>query len=161
MAAKNSPEKEIVKILKKKKYSITCAESCTGGLLSGRLVSVPGVSDVYKMGFVTYANKAKRKLLGVKKKTLRKYGAVSEECAYEMAFGAAKAADADVAIAVTGIAGPDGGTADKPVGTVYIGCCIGKEACVRRYQFSGDRDVIRENSVTAALELLYSELTDK
>lgn len=153
--------KDIVKILKKKKYSITFAESCTGGLLSATMVSVPGVSDVYKMGFVTYANKAKRKLLGVKKKTLRKYGAVSEECAYEMAFGAAKAADADVAVSITGIAGPDGGTASKPVGTVYIGCCIGKEACVRRYQFTGDRDEIRRSSVDAAVELLYAELTDK
>ncbi|MBR6389762.1 MAG: CinA family protein [Lachnospiraceae bacterium] len=154
-------KQDIVKILKKKKYSITFAESCTGGLLSAAMVSVPGVSDVYKMGFVTYANRAKRKLLGVKKKTLRKYGAVSEECAYEMAFGAARAADADVAVSVTGIAGPDGGTDLKPVGTVYIGCCIGKEACVRRYQFTGDRDEIRNSSVEAAVELLYSELTDK
>jgi PncC family amidohydrolase len=154
-------KQDIVKILKKKKYSITFAESCTGGLLSAEMVSVPGVSDVYKMGFVTYANRAKRKLLGVKKKTLRKYGAVSEECAYEMAFGAARAADADVAVSVTGIAGPDGGTDSKPVGTVYIGCCIGKEACVRRYQFTGDRDEIRNSSVEAAVELLYSELTDK
>lgn len=152
---------DIVKILKKKKYSITFAESCTGGLLSGTMVSVPGISDVYKMGFVTYANRAKRKLLGVKKKTLRKYGAVSEECAYEMAFGAAKAADADVAVSVTGIAGPDGGSASKPIGTVYIGCCIGKVATVRRYQFTGDRDEIRNSSVEAAVELLYSELTDK
>ena len=155
------PAKDIVKILKKKKYSITFAESCTGGLLSATMVSVPGVSEVYKMGFVTYANKAKHKLLGVKKKTLRKYGAVSEECAYEMAFGAAKAADADVAVSVTGIAGPDGGTASKPGGTVYIGCCIGKEACVRRYQFTGDREEVRQSSVDAALELLYAELTDK
>ncbi len=155
------PAKDIVKILKKKKYSITFAESCTGGLLSATMVSVPGVSDVYKMGFVTYANKAKRKLLGVKKKTLRKYGAVSEECAYEMAFGAAKAADADVAVSITGIAGPDGGTDTKPVGTVYIGCCIDKEACVRSYQFTGVRDEIRRSSVDAAVELLYAELTDK
>ena len=151
-------EEAIVKLLKKRGLTITFAESCTGGLLSGRVVGVSGVSDVYKTGFVTYSNKAKHKLLGVSKKTLKKYGAVSEECAYEMAFGAAKAADADVAVAVTGIAGPDGGTEEKPVGTVYIGCCICGEAVVKRFNFSGNREKIRDNSVSAALRMLHSEL---
>ena len=151
-------EMAIVELLKKKEYTITVAESCTGGLLSGRLVSVPGVSDVYKAGFVTYANKAKHKLLGVSKKTLRKYGAVSEECAYEMAFGAAEAAGADVALAITGIAGPDGGSEEKPVGTVYIACCVAGEASVHRYNFQGNREKIRQSAVSAALRLVYSEL---
>ncbi|MBO4900569.1 MAG: competence/damage-inducible protein A [Lachnospiraceae bacterium] len=151
-------EEAVVKLLKKRGLTITFAESCTGGLLSGRVVGVPGVSDVYKTGFVTYSNKAKHKLLGVSKKTLKKFGAVSEECAYEMAFGAAKAAEADVAVAITGIAGPDGGTEEKPVGTVYIGCCINGEASVKRFNFSGNREKIRDNSVSAALRMLHSEL---
>ena len=93
-------------------------------LLSARLVNVPGISEVYKTGVVTYANKAKRRLLGVKKSTLQKYGAVSEKTAEEMAKGAAVMFKADVAVAVTGIAGPDGGTAEKPVGLVYIACHV-------------------------------------
>ncbi|MBO4898722.1 MAG: competence/damage-inducible protein A [Lachnospiraceae bacterium] len=151
-------EEAVVKLLKKRGLTITFAESCTGGLLSGRVVGVPGVSDVYKTGFVTYSNKAKHKLLGVSKKTLKKYGAVSEECAYEMAFGAAKAAEADVAVAITEIAGPDGGTEEKPVGTVYIGCCVCGEAVVKRFNFSGNREKIRDNSVSAALRMLHAEL---
>ncbi len=135
-------EQSIVIQLAKKKMTLTCAESCTGGLLSGRIISVPGVSEVYKSGFVTYANKAKRKLLGVRKKTLRQYGAVSRECAYEMAFGAARAAEADVALSVTGIAGPDGGTEEKPVGTVFIGCVVKGEAVVKEYHFTGNRERI-------------------
>ena len=151
-------EEAVVKLLKKRGLTITFAESCTGGLLSGRMVGVPGVSDVYKTGFVTYSNKAKHKLLGVSKKTLKKFGAVSEECAYEMAFGAAKAASADVAVAITGIAGPDGGTEENPVGTVYIGVCVRGEAHVVRFNFSGNREKIRDNSVSAALRMLHSDL---
>ncbi len=151
-----SMEDAVIKRLKKKEYTLTCAESCTGGMLSARLINVPGASDVYKSGFVTYANKAKHKFLGVNKKTLKKFGAVSEECAYEMAFGAAQAAGADVAVSITGIAGPDGGTEEKPVGTVYIGLYVRGEAIVKRYNFSGDRTKIRENTVAAALRMLLS-----
>ena len=149
-----SMEEAVIKRLKKKEYTLTCVESCTGGMLSARLINVPGASEVYKSGFVTYANKAKHKFLGVSKKTLKKFGAVSEECAYEMAFGAAKAAGADVAVSITGIAGPDGGTPEKPVGTVYIGLYVRGEASVRRYNFSGNRTKIRENTVAAALRML-------
>ena len=151
-------EEAIVKKLIKRGLTLTCAESCTGGLLSGRIINVPGVSDVYKEGYVTYSNKSKHKLLGVSKKTLKKYGAVSEECAYEMAFGASMAADADVAISVTGIAGPDGGTDVKPVGTVYIGCLINGEATVSKFLFSGNRTKIRESAVAAALRMLWMNL---
>ena len=147
-------EQAIVERLIKKKMTISCAESCTGGLLSGRLISVPGVSRVYKSGFITYANKAKRNILGVSKKTLKKYGAVSRECAFEMAYGAAKAAGSDVALAVTGIAGPDGGTEEKPVGTVFIGCVVKGAAVVKEYHFKGNRERIRESTVAAALRLL-------
>ena len=147
-------EEGVVKLLADRNLTITCAESCTGGLLSGRIINVPGVSDVYKAGFVTYSNKAKRKLLGVKKSTLKKFGAVSSQTAREMAAGAARAARADVAVAVTGIAGPDGGTPEKPVGLVYIGCYVNGKVTVKKYQFSGSRSKIRESAVAAALTLL-------
>lgn len=147
-------EKAVVELLVSKDLTITCAESCTGGLLSGRLINVSGVSDVYKAGFVTYSNKAKHRLIGVKKSTLKKYGAVSPETAREMAEGAACAAKSDVAISVTGIAGPDGGTEEKPVGLVYIGCSVKGKVTVKKYQFSGSRSKIRESAVAAALTLL-------
>ena len=147
-------EEVVVRLLTDRNLTITCAESCTGGLLSGRIINVPGVSDVYKAGFVTYSNKAKRKLLGVKKSTLKKFGAVSKQTAHEMAAGAARAARADVAVAVTGIAGPDGGTPEKPVGLVYIGCSVKGKVTVKKCQFSGSRGQIRESAVAAALKLV-------
>lgn len=147
-------EKAVADFLIANDLSITCAESCTGGLLSARLINVPGVSEVYKSGIITYSNKAKRKLLGVKKATLQKYGAVSEQVAEEMARGAALCAKADVSVAVTGIAGPDGGTEEKPVGLVYIGCSVKGKVTVRKYQFSGNRGKVRESAVSAALSLL-------
>lgn len=153
-------EKIVVKLLTERSLTITCAESCTGGLLSGRIINVPGVSDVYKAGFVTYSNEAKRKLLGVKKSTLKKFGAVSKQTAREMAAGAAKAARADVAVAVTGIAGPDGGTPEKPVGLVYIGCSVKGKVTVKKCQFSGSRSQIRESSVEEALRLVRKCVED-
>ncbi len=159
-------EKAVADLALANKLTITCAESCTGGLLSARLVNVPGISEVYKTGVVTYANKAKRRLLGVKKSTLQKYGAVSEKTAEEMAKGAAVMFKADVAVAVTGIAGPDGGTAEKPVGLVYIACHVKGKTTVREYRFSGNRYKIRESAVSAALALMrecilvyYSKVT--
>lgn len=146
-------ENAVVQLLSERGLTVTCAESCTGGLLSGRIINVPGVSDVYKAGFVTYSDKAKRKLLGVRKNTLKKYGAVSPQTAREMAAGAAKAAKADVALAVTGIAGPGGGTTEKPVGLVYIGCSVKGKITVKKYQFSGSRRKVRESTVAAALTL--------
>ena len=147
-------EQAVVGLLSSRDLTVTCAESCTGGLLSGRLINVPGVSDVYKAGFVTYSNKAKYKLIGVKRSTLRKYGAVSLQTAREMALGAAKTAHADVAVAVTGIAGPDGGTQEKPVGLVYIACSVKGRVFVKKYQFSGNRSKVRESTVAAALTLM-------
>lgn len=114
-------EEWIVKELTKRNASITTAESCTGGLLSGKIVNASGASRVFSQSFVTYSNEAKKHLLGVKKETLDRVGAVSEETAVQMAEGAAKAAHAEVALSTTGIAGPDGGTPEKPVGLVYIG----------------------------------------
>lgn len=147
-------EKAVVELLEKNKLSVTTVESCTGGMLSGRLINVSGVSDVYKAGLITYSNKAKRKLVGVKKLTLSKYGAVSEQTAKEMAKGAALAARSDVSVAVTGIAGPGGGTEEKPVGLVYIACYICGMMTVKKYQFEGGRNKVRETTVSAALTLL-------
>lgn len=147
-------EKAVVDLLQANDLSVTCAESCTGGLLSARLINVPGVSELYKSGVITYSNKAKRRMLNVKKSTLRKYGAVSEQTAEEMARGAALLAGADVSVAVTGIAGPDGGTEEKPVGLVYIACSVKGDITVKKYNFSGNRNIIREATVSAALSLM-------
>ncbi len=147
-------EKAVVELLASGGLTVTCAESCTGGLLSGRLINVSGASDVYKAGFVTYSDKAKHRLLGVKKSTLKKHGAVSSRTAREMAQGAAREAEADAAVSVTGIAGPGGGTQEKPVGLVYIGCSVRGKVTVKKYQFSGSRSKIRESAVAAALTLL-------
>lgn len=147
-------EKAVVDLLLANKLTVTCAESCTGGLLSGRLINVAGVSDCYKAGFVTYSNKSKRKNLNVKKSTLDKYGAVSEQTAEQMVKGAAFAAKADVAVSITGIAGPEGGTKDKPVGLVYIACSVKGEVTVEKFQFKGNRAKVREAAVSAALGLM-------
>lgn len=149
-----SLEQAVVELLLEKKLTVTCAESCTGGLLSSKLINVAGVSEIYKSGYVTYANKAKHKILGVKKATLQKYGAVSAQTVEEMAKGAARAAKSDVAVAISGIAGPGGGTKEKPVGLVYIGCCVKGKVTVQRCNFVGNRSKIRESAVTAALVLM-------
>lgn len=147
-------EEVVVKLMQKHELTLTTAESCTGGLLTGRIVNVPGVSEVLKEGFVTYTNKAKRKYLDVSKTTLKKYGAVSDQIAREMVKGAAIGADSDVAVSITGIAGPDGGTEEKPVGTVYIGCYVNEKVTVKHYNFTGSREKIRNYSVTSALDLI-------
>lgn len=147
-------EGAVVRLLEKYELTVSTAESCTGGLLAGRIVNIPGASEVFKEGFVTYSNKAKRKLLDVSKATLKKYGAVSEQTAKEMAAGGAFAADSDTCIAITGIAGPDGGTEEKPVGLVYIACYVKDKVTVERCQFRGSRDKIREQAVVRGLNLL-------
>ena len=146
-----SLEQAVLKLLKKKGMTLSLAESCTGGLLAGRLVNVPGASKVFVSSAVTYSEKAKRQLVGVSGKTLRKYGAVSEECALEMAKGAAKRLHPDCAISVTGFAGPDGGTDKDPVGTVYIGVVIGDKSLCKKRFFNGTREYVRNMAVTAAL----------
>ena len=151
-------EMALTKFLIKKKYTMTTAESCTGGMIAARMVNAPGVSAVLKSGFITYANEAKEELLGVSHDTLEKFGAVSRETAEEMAEGAVKAAHTDAAIAVTGIAGPDGGTKEKPVGLVYIGVNVRGNVEVREYHFSGSRQKIRESVTAAALTFLREKL---
>lgn len=153
-------EEKVVKMLKKHELTIVTAESCTGGMLSSKLINVPGVSDIFKAGLVTYANQAKREILGVGKKTLKKYGAVSPETAEEMILGAVDKYDADVAVSVTGIAGPDGGTKEKPVGLVYIGCYVCGQWMVEECHFAGTREKIRETTVITALNLLRKMLLE-
>jgi len=154
-------EECVVKLLKEKGLTITTAESCTGGLLSGRLINVSGVSEQLKEAYVTYCDEAKQKLLGVNEETLAKYTAVSRETAEEMAIGGAKAANADICLSVTGVAGPNDEGADFPAGLVYIGCCFGGKTVVRKYQFYGGRMEVREHSVEAALCLVLELLTEK
>ncbi|MEG0793183.1 MAG: CinA family protein [Lachnospiraceae bacterium] len=151
-------EECIVSKLKKRKYTIATAESCTGGLLAGRILNVSGASDVFHEGYITYSNQAKIKLLNVKNETLKQFGAVSKETAEEMAKGIAEAADAQVALSVTGVAGPEGGTAEKPVGLIYIGCYINGNITIKECHFSGTREENRTQSVTSALELLNIQL---
>ena len=132
-------------------YTITTAESCTGGMISSSLIDVAGASSVINECHVTYSNKAKMKYLGVQEKTLEQYGAVSEQTAYEMVQGALKLANANAAIAVTGLAGPGGGTIQKPVGLVYIACNILGEIEVKKYNFTGDRTEIRRQTTMQAI----------
>ena len=147
--AETTLEMAVADLLMANDLTVTTAESCTGGMIAARIINVPGVSE-------TYSNKAKRKFLGVRKSTLDKYGAVSSKTASEMAKGAALLMKSDVAVAVTGIAGPDGGTEEKPVGLVYIGCSVKGEVTVKEYHFSGTRSQIREATTSAALILMRS-----
>lgn len=151
-------EERVVKKLLQRGYTVTTAESCTGGLLAGRLLNVSGASEVYNEGHITYANAAKEKILGVKHETLEQFGAVSKETAEEMAHGAAKAACANVALSTTGIAGPGGGTPEKPVGLIYIGCCIEENVRVKELRLHGTREQNRSDTVEAALQLLHEML---
>ena len=144
-------EEELVEILTKKQYKITTAESCTGGLVAATIVNVSGASEVFQAGFVTYANEAKEKELGVKSETLQTYGAVSEKTAKEMAIGCAAHAKAQVGISTTGIAGPGGSTAEKPVGLVYIGCAVRSNVYVEKNVFSGDRQQVRRQAADRAI----------
>ncbi|MEH2942406.1 competence/damage-inducible protein A [Lachnospiraceae bacterium KK002] len=154
-------EQAIGELLKKHHLTVTTAESCTGGLLAGRLVNVSGISENFKEGYITYSNEAKEKLLGVSHQTLACHGAVSPETAEEMARGGRKAAGADICVAVTGIAGPEGGTEEKPVGLVYISCCCKGTVYTEKNLFSGSRSKIREYSVASALTLLRKAILNE
>jgi PncC family amidohydrolase len=154
-------EAQVAQCLEKKALHLSTAESCTGGLLAGTLVNVPGISQWFEEGYVTYSNHAKEKLLGVSHETLTRFGAVSEQTAGEMAAGAARAAGADLALSTTGIAGPDGGTDKKPVGLVYIGCFLCGKTYVEKHIFSGDRQAVRTQAVQAALRLALYAINDR
>lgn len=152
-SSKATLEETIVQLLKEQGMTITMVESCTGGMLSARLTDVAGVSEVFKQGYVTYSNKAKRKLIGVKKMTLKKYSAVSEQTAWEMARGGAVLTGADVCLSVTGYAGP-ATEEGQQIGLVYIGCNVKGKIVVEEFHFDGDRRTIRELATAHALILL-------
>ena len=137
---------------------VTCAESCTGGLLAANLTRLPGSSAWFDMGFVTYSNEAKQQMLNVNPSTLAHYGAVSEEVVREMALGALISSKADYALSISGIAGPTGGSEEKPVGLVWFGLASKKRIWAESKIFNGDRDQIRAQAVQHAVQLLLSKL---
>lgn len=150
---------EVTQQLAQRGETITCAESCTGGLLAAALTRLPGSSAWFETGFVTYSNEAKQRLLGVSADSLRQYGAVSEAVVHEMAAGARQAADADYALSISGIAGPDGGSPEKPVGTVCFGLADRQTTYARTARFNGNRDEIRRQAVDFALAFLNEILS--
>ena len=153
-----SIEEVVSKMLVENNLKIAVAESCTGGMVSASLINYPGISSVFMEGCVTYSNEAKMKSLGVKKETLDVYGAVSDNCAKEMASGVAARYNTNVGIATTGIAGPGGGTDEKPVGLVYFGIYINGKVITKKYVFNGDRQGIRERATRTILNDLRLEL---
>ena len=149
----------MVRLLRGKQLTLATAESCTGGSLAGRLTDVPGASDVFLAGYVTYANEAKETTLGVPAELLSAHGAVSEPVAAAMAEGALRVSCAQFALSTTGIAGPGGGTESKPVGTVYIGLAsAGHPTVVRRCFFPLDRPTFKHMTTSAALDLLRRQV---
>lgn len=154
-------EEKIVRFLNEHNMMITTVESCTGGLIAARIVNVSGASNVFSEGYVTYSEDAKTKMVGVNPETIKKYNVVSEEVAYEMASGGAKTANADVAVSVTGVAGPLGGTKDIPVGTVCIGVYYKNKVITEKFLFNGDRLQVRNQAVDKALEMVWNEFNNR
>lgn len=157
-SGQKSLEEKVVELLAERHYTVTTAESCTGGMIAGTIVNAAGASEVLNEGYITYSNEAKERLVGVSHETLERFGAVSEQTAREMAEGAARAAGADAALSATGIAGPGGGTEEKPVGLVYIGCTLNGKTEVKECRFDGNRMENRLHTVKTALEMLKSML---
>lgn len=149
---------EITQKLAELGHTVTCAESCTGGLLAAAFTQLPGSSGWFNMGYVTYSNHAKHQLLNVNEITLQHYGAVSEECVREMALGALINAKADYALSISGIAGPSGGSAEKPVGTVWFGFATKQRIWAKQKIFTGNRDAVRTQATQFALQFLHSYL---
>ncbi len=148
----------VIELLKEQNKVLAVAESCTGGMLSSRLINISGASSVFKEGIVTYANEAKMKHLSVKEETLRRFGAVSPEVAMEMCDNLYEESDADITVSITGIAGPNGGSEEKPVGLVYFGINFMGNTTIYRKVFNGNRDMIRLRSVIFALNMLRETL---
>jgi len=151
-------EMVVGRMLLERGLTVAVAESCTGGLLGHRLTSVPGSSAYFERGVLAYSNRAKRELLGVPESVLRAHGSVSGPCAEAMARGVATLAGAPCALAITGIAGPDGGTPKKPVGTVYVGLSVQDDTLARRFSLAGDRAAVKWQSTQAALDMLRRAL---
>ncbi len=151
-------EEHIGILLRQRRWKLALAESCTGGLLGHRITNVPGSSDYFLGGIIAYAYEAKVRLLGVRWETLQKYGAVSRETVLEMAHGVRQRLGAEVALSISGIAGPGGGTPEKPVGTTWIGLIAPNAEQAKRFLFSGDREGNKHQAVEAALRLLLDYL---
>lgn len=154
-------EYRVYKLLKKYGITLTTAESATGGMIASTLINVPGISEYFQEGYVTYSNAAKIKLIHVKPETIDSYGVVSRETALDMAESAARTAETDAALSVTGVAGPDGGTEDCPVGTIYIGCYFKGVAVAEHHVFEGDRMQVRQLAAKRALELLCEQIENR
>ena len=151
-------EKIVGGLLREKNLTIACAESCTGGLLTSKLTDVAGSSAYVQGSIVCYSNEVKNKLLRVKAETLKNFGAVSYETAFEMAANVRDILGTDIGVGITGIAGPDGGTAEKPVGTVYISVADKNNVSVKKFNFSGTRTEIKNQSAQSAMEMLQQIL---
>ena len=149
------PNKKIVNLLKKKKLKIAFAESCTGGLLSKSITSVSGSSKVFNLGLVAYSNESKIKVLKISRKIIKKYGAVSEQVCKAMAKNVSKIGSTNMAVSVTGIAGPSGGTRKKPVGLVYVGIKKGNKISIKKYLFNNKvRAYVQKAAVNKCLGLI-------
>ncbi len=148
---------KVVELLKKKKLKISVAESCTGGMLSSTITSVSGSSKVFTMGLVTYSNQSKNRLLKVPKQIIKEHGAVSIQCCFSMVNNLSKISKSNVAVSITGIAGPSGGTKQKPVGLVYIGVKKGNKILVKKFLFkSKKRNLIQKATVIQALKMIIN-----
>ncbi len=147
--------KSVIKLLTKRKFKISVAESCTGGMLASHITSISGSSKVFDLGFITYSNQAKIKILKVSRNIINRYGAVSHECCAAMVNNLSKISKANINVSITGIAGPNGGTKQKPVGLVYIGIKKGKKSLINKYYFKGKkRKIIQKATVKKALNLI-------
>jgi PncC family amidohydrolase len=151
----------LAELLVRKKWTLSTAESCTGGLLGHTLTNIPGSSNWYVGGVITYANEMKISLLNVEAEVIEKYGAVSQACVLQMVRGVCNLANSQVGVAISGIAGPGGGTEDKPVGTVFMAWQVGNRHWAKRFNFSGDRQEVKLQSVQQAIEGLVSGLMCK
>lgn len=154
-------EQKIVERLRAAGKTLAVAESCTGGLIGAAITSVSGSSECFIGGVISYSNELKEKLLGVDRSLLQRHGAVSEEVAAAMAVGVSRTTGADYSLSITGIAGPGGGTDEKPVGLVYIGLAGADETVIRRFVFEGNRSAVRSSAVEEALKLLLESLKEK
>ncbi len=144
---------KLVQTLAEMEMTISTAESCTGGMLASKIIDVSGASDVFSEGFITYSNSAKSKHLNVSNETLEEYGAVSEQTVIEMARGCKQATDSDMSLVTSGIAGPGGGTPEKPVGLVYIACAYKDNVTAKSFRFDGDRFGVRSQAVDEAINI--------
>ncbi len=160
MESNTAPEYQVYELLKKRQITLTTAESATGGMIAATLVNVPGISEFFTEGYVTYSDEAKVKMIHVSPETIREFGVVSSETAADMANSAAKTAGTAAAVSVTGVAGPDGGTKECPVGRVFIGAVLDGKTVTRKFTFDGDRMQIRRQAVKEALLLLIDMLQE-